>query len=102
MNSKVTFYGASDDLIEVLGTVPGCDEYATDDATFLIIGGDRRCYVRVRFESNGCWSVALWPAEEGVPMPAAAITLRGDTPYSAQAVFDGIDHVARVSAGRDD
>lgn len=67
----VTFYGAGDDLVEVEGTIPGCDEYPTDDATFGIGG----LWVRVKYESDGVWSIAVKQVDEDVPVAARNISM---------------------------
>lgn len=36
--SQIVIYGASDDLIEVDGDVPGCDEYNEESARLLVRG----------------------------------------------------------------
>ena len=66
----LTFYGASDDLIEVEGDVPGCDEYPGEDSTFLVAG----IAVRV-FYGPGVWAITVVQIDEDVPVLAENITL---------------------------
>lgn len=93
MPERVEIYGASDDLIEVEGTVPGCDEYPCAEAVFVLIGPAGQARVGVRYGSNGCWAIEVGPLGEDVPMLACAIEGRG---YSARAVFDGVTTVVKT------
>ena len=67
----IKFYGVSDDLIEVEGEVPGCDEYNGETATFMVAG----LRVKVAFERNGCWSVTACQIDEEVAVEAENVTL---------------------------
>lgn len=51
----VTFYGASDDLVEVEGKIPGCDEFNTDGAE-LECGGLK---IAVAYGTTGCWHIGV-------------------------------------------
>lgn len=67
---SVTFYGASDDLIEVEGDAPGCDEYPLDDATFLVTTHDGpQVRVRVRYTETGLWAIEVAQSAEDEPTP---------------------------------
>lgn len=69
----VTFYGASDDLIEVEGALKGCDEYNGEKARFQVCG----LIVTVEFGSttNGCWSVTVGQVAEGSGGDARVVSL---------------------------
>jgi hypothetical protein len=101
--STVTIYGASDDLVEVDGDVPGCDEYGTDIATFKVTGQDDRVTrVGITYTANGCWSIAAAPWDEDVPMVPATITddyeRREHGPhYTAVMTFNNVERVEFVS-----
>lgn len=54
--TTIIIYGASDDLVEVEGKVPGCDEYTSFDRPKVVVcepSGDR---FRVEFGQRG-WTV---------------------------------------------
>lgn len=82
-SGPVTFYGASDDLIEVEGDVPGCDEYNGEDAHFIVVGFEGKVRVRVWYTEHGVWAIAVAPVHERTPMLPVQITGSG---YSARAV----------------
>jgi hypothetical protein len=88
---SVAFYGASDDLIEVEGKLPGCDEYDSDDEIFEICG----LRVRVTYENNGCWAIGVKQISEDIPVTARNIRLglkqpmsELNQPYSMLLEFD--------------
>jgi hypothetical protein len=96
VSTSVTFYGASDDLIEVEGDAPGCDEYNEDDASFLVVcDGDAGCIVHIGYTHNGTWQIGVQPIGENVPMPNATI---GATGYSAHLTIPEVLHVTRRAA----
>jgi hypothetical protein len=90
----ITFYGASDDLVEVEGCV-GADEfnvYSSDKVHWradLIApdGGER---MRVHAIYDGCWHFALGQVDEAVPFPAwgNGIGQRADVAYSVELRVD--------------
>ncbi len=108
--ADVTVYGASDDLIEVEGDVPGCDEYNGELSQFLLTGGDRALRVRVRYDDDesGCWGIEVAPRDEDTAMLPVVISqqprMDGEgVGYSARAVVSGVDAVVLESgwvAGR--
>ena len=52
----VTIYGSSDDLVEVEGDVPGCDEYGTiGDPLFVELSNGAA--FRVEYTDRGVWTV---------------------------------------------
>lgn len=66
----ITFYGASDDLVEVAGC-EGADEFNSDDWSGVLIAPDGgRMRVYVRFEINGCWSVGMGQVDEKFQLPS--------------------------------
>lgn len=91
----VRFYGESDDLIEVDGAIPGCDEYPAEDATFEVAG----LRVRVLFARRG-WEITVGQIDENVPVTAADVMLdvapNGYSMRLALSVPDG-SHVTRVA-----
>jgi hypothetical protein len=61
----VIIYGASDDLIEVVGEVPGCDEYgsySTDRAFIEFSTGD---VFSIQYAKSGCWEVRHLVVKDG-------------------------------------
>lgn len=57
---QLTFYGASDDLVEVEG--PGGDEFPTDDGRFrLALPDGTGIRVEVAYNDEGTWAVAVAP-----------------------------------------
>lgn len=106
---ELRFYGASDDLIEVEGDVPGADEYNGERAEFLIAG----LVVTVTYEPSGCWQIAVCMEDEGVPVLAENVALRvcdaearglpeyaGWSPYSMLLSMDVPDGCELVYRGR--
>lgn len=88
--SDVLFYGSSDDLIEVEGDVPGCDEYPAEDVTFVVSGPAGR--VRVRLTYDGCWAATVGRDGEDVPMLPVDVTAH-DAGYSVHVVVHDADVV---------
>lgn len=74
--NEVIFYGSSDDLIEVDGTIPGCDEFNESEGSFEVAG----LRIDVEYQSNGCWSVRACQVDESVPVTAESVAL--DLPSS--------------------
>lgn len=94
--SHVVIYGASDDLVEIEGDAPGCDEYNAESATFLVLGvrGDR-ARVEVEYADSGVWKVAVSPADEDTNIPPMEIVSAGNG-YSACAVIQNVERVVRI------
>lgn len=94
--SGVLFYGASDDLIEVEGEIPGCDEYNAEDASFVVVCENGSvCIVRVNYTSEGTWQVGVRPIGENVPMPEAFVSGEG---YTARISVIGALHVTQAAS----
>jgi hypothetical protein len=95
--TTVTIYGASDDLVEVEGAVSGCDEYNTEDASFVLIGDSGQARVRCWYGRKGVWGIAISPVDDGIPLLPATIE-SADSGYSAQATITGVLSVVREHA----
>lgn len=93
-HNYVTFYGSSDDLIEVDGSIPGCDEYTGESADFDIAG----LIVRVFYNDGGCWSIAVGQIDEDVPVLARVESLVADG-YTMKLTLDvpNGSHVTKVA-----
>lgn len=94
----VYFSGSSDDLIEVEGKVPGCDEYNSEDEHFLAIGPAGKVRLRVWFTRRGLWAIAIAPVAEDVPMLAVSFEAV-QTGYSARALVEGVEMVVHEAKG---
>lgn len=92
--SVVTIYGASDDLIEVEGPVPGCDEYNDEFARFRLIGDGKTTVVEVQYVESGVWEIRVRPLAEDVLMHEVAIS-QSERGYSALAIVAGVEQVVR-------
>jgi hypothetical protein len=83
----VSFYGVSDDLMEVEGDIPGCDEYDGDRGSFLV------CGLRVKLAYSGCWGIAVEQIDESVKVEASVASFcvheNGYSMYLCLAVPDG-------------
>ena len=90
--SVITIYGASDDLVEVEGTVPGCDEYPTEDVWLRVIGEGKTTRIRVRFGDAGTWAITVAPLDEDVPMHEVTIQ-QAPRGHSALAIVAGVEQV---------
>jgi hypothetical protein len=96
MMQQVTFYGSSDDLVEVEGSLPGCDEYYLTDAEeheFALtwaegIGTMRGNIVLARYGDTGLWLFGVGPYDEGMPfvVESADITLH-ENKYSTELIL---------------
>lgn len=91
----VYIYGTSDDLIEIEGSCPGCDEYSAfgaDRESFLFIGPTGKTRVQVSYVTPGVWSIAVAPVGEDVPMlPVSFQPIRQG--HSARALVQGVEMV---------
>lgn len=95
--ATITFYGSSDDLIEVEGPLAGCDEYPGDDENFVVTGIDGALRVRVLYTPGGVWAIAAAPFEEDRPMLPVKISGHPNG-YSACAIISGADMIVREAA----
>lgn len=70
MTVNVTFYGASDDLIEVDGC-PGADEFNRISGNWsgILASGTDQMAVHVDYRPPGVWSVGASQVDEGHPVP---------------------------------
>ncbi len=95
--STVTFYGASDDLIEVDGDAPGCDEYNAESALFTVIAEDGALKLRMFYGVGGTWQVELALLGEDHPMPDIQIGYNETiyNSYSPVVVIPGVSAVIR-------
>lgn len=78
--SKVTIYGASDDLVEVEGDIRGADEYNTDKLRAVIMGSDgRELGVDVEFGTGEAdWTIKVYNIYEPFPDWPIRFTKRVD------------------------
>lgn len=80
MPTTVLFWGSSDDLIEVEGEVPGCDEYYAIESRpheFLIEAPDGTAMlVTGFFGAEGSWSFAPGLLNEDHPYPSWPVVVR--------------------------
>lgn len=90
--STIVLYGASDDLIEVEGDRPGCDEYNAEDQHFVLAGANGTVRVRVWYTRRGLWAIAAAPVDEDTPMLPVAIEA-GEKGYTAKATVHGVELV---------
>lgn len=92
--SDVIIYGSSDDLIEVEGSVPGCDEYAAESATFVLHGGlGDAARITVMYGGSGMWSIAIAPLDEDVPLLSVSMGMREG--HSPRCLVSGVVSVVR-------
>lgn len=83
----VTFYGASDDLVEVTG-IDGADEFCSDEITFIVVSpdGDR---IRVDATYDGLWGFRLLQVEEEDVVPSWPVRFTpSPTSHSIQLEID--------------
>jgi hypothetical protein len=88
-DNTVTIYGSSDDLIEVDGTVAGCDEYPSEDSHFMLIGDGRQVRVRCWFTKAGLWAIAASQAAEGMDILPVRIE-GGTSQHSVKAIVENV------------
>lgn len=88
----VYVYGASDDLVEVEGNCPGCDEYSGDDVYLRLIGKGNSTILRVSYESRGVWAIEVAPVAENLPMHEVRI-VPSERSYSPLAAVVGVEQV---------
>ena len=82
----LSFYGASDDLIYVDGSFPGCDEYNSEREVFVVAG----LRVSVEFGARGTWGIGVEQIDETVPVTAERMELgrHPEIAYSLCLVMD--------------
>lgn len=104
MSHTIVIYGYSDDLIEIDGDAPGCDEYnpgyPDDTSEFLITtvgdgGAEAKVRVRVTYNTDGVWEITTRQVEEDMPTPEVHLSSRG---YSMQATIGGVTKVELVTS----
>jgi hypothetical protein len=89
-----TFYGSSDDLIEI-GGVKGADEFnIIEDGPYIAtfnLGGK----MRIHCLYDGCWSFAVGQVDEEIPLPDWPVRVKqsGENGYSTQLEIDVPDDV---------
>ncbi|OHV42221.1 hypothetical protein BBK14_11410 [Parafrankia soli] len=104
----ITFYGASDDLVEVSGC-PGADEfnhYGNQPWRGDLIAPDGVA-MRVHLAFDGCWHVGVGQTDEGLPLPQWPLSFtsgpdesRQYAPsYSAVLVVDAPDGTRMENVG---
>jgi hypothetical protein len=91
-----TFYGSSDDLIEVSGIKGAKEFYAdgTDDSRIagaFNLGGKMRVYAIY----DGCWSFAVGQVDDEIPLPNWPIRVyqSAENTYSMELAIDVPDDV---------
>lgn len=100
----VTFYGVSDDLLEIEGDIKGCDEYGAYNAD----DGEVNTCVRITHEHgrinvyaiyDGCWSFAPALVDEDEELPGWPIRFRAEG-YSIRMEIDLPDDAVIVVLDR--
>lgn len=93
-SGAVVIYGASDDLIEIEGQVPGCDEYGAEDdgAQFVLIGDNAQTRLRITYMPGGVWGITVSQIDEDMAMLPMFINSEG---YSAKATVQGVRSIVR-------
>lgn len=88
MSHTVIIYGASDDLIEVEGDAPGCDEYNSDAATFVLVGEHGfAARVNVMFAADGTWEIGVGKVDQATPL----LPIRLDSAdYTVRATVENV------------
>ncbi len=109
--TTIRISGASDDLVEISGRHPICDEYAPDgDGRFVASidgGGLDAAWLVVQYLDPGVWLVGLAPWDEGYEIPAAwnaryVRPLASEPDYTAVLELDIPDSVVlTVKTGTD-
>lgn len=94
----VRIYGCSDDLVQVEGGVPGCDEYNTDDLYLTLHGDGRATVIRASYEDRGVWAIEAAPLENENGLPMHLVTIEqgtddGSCRYSALATVHGVTSI---------
>jgi len=102
----IKFYGASDDLVEVCGTAPGCDEYGSCDKIreFVVQSKSTEASLRVFPVYSGSWGFAVCPDNgDDYGMPEGWKIERsfgGDCAYSETLRIEGPDDIKVVMQNR--
>lgn len=85
----ITIYGASDDLVEVEGSIRREFDCISGDAELIVASSDGALRVFMRYENNGCWSAAVGQIDEGARIPwPVSIVASEKSRYSAAVVID--------------
>lgn len=91
---KITFYGASDDVIEVEGC-EGADEFNSYERNSMWHGDlvTADAAIRIHVFYDGCWHVSVGQADEAIPLPdwPIKISQHRSLPYSALLEIDAPD-----------
>lgn len=66
---SLTIYGASDDLIEVEGSIREEFQCYSGNGEITIASSDGAMRVFLRLEANGCWSAGVGQIDEGARLP---------------------------------
>lgn len=96
-----TFYGVSDDLVELDGDLI-YEEYPCDRAEFVLSSESGTALVEVYYGKGGTWFTAVAPGDDDVPFPdgfAVSITAERYTAKLTVAVPD--DTTIKQIRGRD-
>jgi hypothetical protein len=86
----ITFYGASDDLVEVEGC-KGADEFSTYEGKLHQIAwqgdlvGPDGSQMRVFAYYDGCWAFGVGQVDEDVELPPWRLSLSQGGPLTAEA-----------------
>jgi len=120
--SEITFYGSSDDLVEVRGPVwregklyPDGEEFdvgtagignsASIRAEFLLMDSEHKVANMLIYAIyDGCWSFAVSIAEEERPIPPWPVALSNEHSYSvalAVTVPDGVFAILKEDASEE-
>jgi hypothetical protein len=71
--TTISFYGSSDDLIEIEGDIKGCDEYDVGgQITSFVVAG---LSVSLQYAYGGCWSISVNLVDEDVAVEAKNMRL---------------------------
>lgn len=102
--SEILIYGASDDLVEVVGC-DGADEFSAYDQVWRadLVGPDGAMRLHALYDS--CWHIAVGQVDDGAPLPEwpcrlARPGLRGVPPYSTGLIVEAPEGTKLVNVGR--
>lgn len=86
---SLTIYGASDDLIEVEGSIREEFQCYSGNGEIIVTAADGALRVFLRLEENGCWSAGIGQIDEGARIPWAVAFARPDhTAYTVAITID--------------
>jgi len=90
------FYGVSDDLFEIEGTV-GDEPDERNSGTVELIdenGDGLRVYCDYAVTNNACWVVGIAPLDEDIPLPEWPMSFKlGGRGYSTELTMEVPDSV---------